>query len=682
MGLRKQILLLALVTLVLPWAGWEIVREMERVLRQSQVSSLKTIAHAAATHFHQAAADLPLYGQVVPPKVKSLQPPHYFAHSIDTQLTLDGYAEDWVELGLLDEEQVAATSYSDDSLSVSFAQQGESLFVLVQVNDSRRQFYSPVLGLDNSDHLRLDLDASLSGYSSLKIFSAAVGGVSVQGVSPSGALHTVHQVAGFWNEGSNSYTIEFKLPMAWVKGGIRFRSVDGELAIGARESPNLDLLPILIPSDELDAQLAVFAQRGLKLYLVYRQGWVVAEAGDINTRRPKRGINLWMEKLLRVLVGEQDYPLREDLPAGGRLLGAEFESAQLNNGAQSWFKRNGKSVARVVVPIGDGGRSPWLLAVDQSSESIESLANGVMGRLIFYFLIALALVLAVLLAYASLLSYRIRQLRAKTQSCVDPDGRISGSFDGDGFADEIGDLSRSYASLLERLRAYNKYLETLSGKLSHELRTPLAIVSTSLDNLSQQELTSECSTYLSRANEGAARLSSILRAMAEASRIEQTIHREEKEHADLVAFIRVVVASYRDAYTKISLSLNVPKVPVQVEFAPELMLQLLDKLMDNAAEFAGEGGKVNVSLEDKPSYLSLSVANNGPLLKESSLTNIFDSMVSERGGKKPSGNVHLGLGLYIVRLIAEFHNAEIKAYNDRDESLVVFELRFAKAVKV
>ena len=49
--------------------------------------------------------------------------------------------------------------------------------------------------------------------------------------------------------------------------------------------------------------------------------------------------------------------------------------------------------------------------------------------------------------------------------------------------DEIGDLSRSFASVLARLSEYASYQEKMASRLSHELRTPIAVVRSSLDNL-------------------------------------------------------------------------------------------------------------------------------------------------------------------------------------------------------
>ena len=57
---------------------------------------------------------------------------------------------------------------------------------------------------------------------------------------------------------------------------------------------------------------------------------------------------------------------------------------------------------------------------------------------------------------------------------------------------------------------------------------------------------------------------------------------------------------------------------------------------------------------------------------------LFNSMISVRSGSA-DGDPHLGLGLYIVRMIAEFHNGEIAARNLDDGSGVCFEVSFPTA---
>jgi two-component system sensor histidine kinase ChvG len=71
---------------------------------------------------------------------------------------------------------------------------------------------------------------------------------------------------------------------------------------------------------------------------------------------------------------------------------------------------------------------------------------------------------------------------------------------------------------------------------------------------------------------------------------------------------------------------------------------------------------------------TLTVSNHGPRLPEAMKDKLFESMVSVRSGKS-AAEPHLGLGLYIVRLIAEYHGGSVEALDREDGSGVVIRVR-------
>ena len=87
---------------------------------------------------------------------------------------------------------------------------------------------------------------------------------------------------------------------------------------------------------------------------------------------------------------------------------------------------------------------------------------------------------------------------------------------------------------------------------------------------------------------------------------------------------------------------------------------MLDKLVDNAGGFSVDGDTITISLASDDGFLRLGVANPGPPLPERMRYQMFDSMVSMRPARD---NKHLGLGLYVARLIAEGHGGKIDAEN-------------------
>jgi signal transduction histidine kinase len=77
-----------------------------------------------------------------------------------------------------------------------------------------------------------------------------------------------------------------------------------------------------------------------------------------------------------------------------------------------------------------------------------------------------------------------------------------------------------------------------------------------------------------------------------------------------------------------------------------------------------------VRLERVQGCYALQVTNDGPLIPQALMGRLFESLFEQRQGRddKP----HFGLGLYIVRLIAEFHGGTAVAANREDGSGVVF----------
>jgi signal transduction histidine kinase len=126
------------------------------------------------------------------------------------------------------------------------------------------------------------------------------------------------------------------------------------------------------------------------------------------------------------------------------------------------------------------GRSLILL---QSLDRILALSGNTLGSVISRSTLLIMGLMLVLLGYASWLSLRITRLQKAIDHSVDPEGRILAPLPPSRARDEIGDLSRRFSQMTERLEGYTRYLESFSRRLAHELKTPVAVVRSSLDNL-------------------------------------------------------------------------------------------------------------------------------------------------------------------------------------------------------
>ncbi len=329
-------------------------------------------------------------------------------------------------------------------------------------------------------------------------------------------------------------------------------------------------------------------------------------------------------------------------------------------------------------PIWVGDQVKGAVLVEETTNAVLAARNRAFERLFSIVLAALLISSVALTLYASRLSARIRSLRDEAEAANDAHGRDRGVVAGSKAGDEIGDLSRSFSSVLSRLAQYASYQESMASRLSHELRTPIAVVRSSLDNLKLSPLPDEARVYMERAQHGLERLSDILTRMTEATRLEQSLGDDDRQRFDIAAVVAGCVEGYRLAYKDRAFELVSAEGSIVVDGAPELIAQMLDKLVANAVEFGTAGTSVVLRIARDEATVRVSVENEGPLLPAAMHGRLFDSMVSVRPEQR-DGEPHLGLGLYIVRLIAETHRGRAVAENRADGRGVVVTVTFPRA---
>ncbi len=445
--------------------------------------------------------------------------------------------------------------------------------------------------------------------------------------------------------------------------------------------------PAASASEEVRIILAGLARAGLRIWVIDAKLHLVATAGDLEHKQKyssdaasfgplEKLVNSVLQPVFRRMFpppkGAAEEVIPNDVVFGGR----ELERAL--DGSPGLRRRAGAQSGGVILaafhPVWVGEKVVGAVVVEENTDAIVSLGDRAIQQLAAVTLIAFAAVALVLLLFASRLSWRLRKLRDEAENAIDSRGRIHGLVTGGSARDEIGDLSRAFSTMLERLAHYNAYLEKLAQRLSHELRTPIAVVRSSLDNVKLQAMPAGAGVYVARAESGLDRLETILTRMAEATRLEQAVRNEERAGFDAKEVLAGCVSGYVGAYKNCTFELTMNDAPVTLMGAPDLFAQMLDKLAANAADFAAAGTPVSISLQREGAEAFIQFSNSGPPLPAEIAERLFDSMISVR--KETSGeNPHLGLGLYIVRLIAEFHGGKAGAWNRADGSGVVFEIR-------
>jgi two-component system sensor histidine kinase ChvG len=418
--------------------------------------------------------------------------------------------------------------------------------------------------------------------------------------------------------------------------------------------------------DEIDAILLGLQRASSRIWVVDGRYQIIATAGSLRRATEVAAETPWWQPLVSHsfgwLIPRPTEDFAESQPEDVLATGSDVAAAlQGTPATRTRHTRDGRAVVLSAAhPIWSGDQVTGAVVTEETTNSVMSVKSAALEQLLLLTLAAFAGAGALLMGFATRLSLRIRRLRDEAESAIDARGRITRLTAGSGAADEIGDLSRSFSAVLERLAEHHAYLESMAGRLSHELRTPIAVVRSSLENLKLSG--DDAARYIERAEQGLARLGKILERMTEASRLEQSLRSVERGRYDLAAVVRGCVEGYRIAYPQATFELQLPAGALEVEGAPDLAAQLLDKLVENAVDFSRGAAPVRVALERVGAAAALTVSNQGPLLPDQMRTRLFESMISVRDAPG-SATPHLGLGLYVARLIAEFHGGSIAATN-------------------
>jgi dedicated sortase system histidine kinase len=717
-SLRLKLLFFSSFLLAIPWLGYQYVWEMETYLRIGQEQTMVGTARAVATALHERPAlfdSQSAYLTDVKPGTD------LYAHKITYPIQLDGKLDDWQDYqhlsiaygqqNLIDPIQ----NYQFDNLHFTHmvGQYDRFLYAMFDVTDNNVLLRtSNSLRVDKNDHLQIamtDQDGLFQRYIIAPIQSGWVNAyllkADLDSLQPE-RLET--KIQGHWRNTTSGYQLELRFPLAMISSKIAFAIVDVDdpqtrsiaHIMGTANPSQLDSLgTVLVPSPEIEKILKGLKYSNARVWVVDKHMRVLARSGNIQRSNGVQSSSLnnllgntdsnhqksgwgyieknWLLPLYYQILTKPPADFVDDLRDAFALQGQDISQA-LNGTPSSLWRLSSDNKAVIMSaahPIYINETVMGAVVVEQTTNGIRTLRNRALEQQFHYILLVILISTLALFLIASRISWRIRKLRNETESAIDQQGKIIGDIVPSNVRDEIGDLSRTFAHVLSRLSQYNTYLENMASRLSHELRTPVAIVNSSLDILLLEQQNPESKQYVDRAKQGITRLSKILTNMSEATRLEQAIQSSDHEIFDLEELLRGCVAGYRLAYATRTFDIQVSVSSLNFHGSPELFAQMLDKIITNAVEFSEENSTINLHMINSDSGYVLTITNQGDLLPENMQHQLLNSMVSVRQPQNTEQS-HLGLGLYIAKIIAQYHQGDIRIDNLKDKSGVVVTLLF------
>jgi signal transduction histidine kinase/HAMP domain-containing protein len=225
------------------------------------------------------------------------------------------------------------------------------------------------------------------------------------------------------------------------------------------------------------------------------------------------------------------------------------------------------------------------------------------------------------------------------------------------FAD-VTESKRQEQAILESDRRKDEFLATLA----HELRNPLAPIRLAAGIFGSPAASEAQKLRSQQIIERQVRhMALLLDDLFDISRITLGKLVLRKESLDLRAVVEAAVETVRAKIEakQHELVVHLPAGPILVQADPLRLEQILANLLNNAAKFTANGGRIRISATLDGETAFISVADNGLGIARENLKLIFErfAQIPTAGMQVNSG---LGIGLALARGLANLHGGDIR----------------------
>jgi two-component system sensor histidine kinase QseC len=233
--------------------------------------------------------------------------------------------------------------------------------------------------------------------------------------------------------------------------------------------------------------------------------------------------------------------------------------------------------------------------------------------------------------------------------------------------EEIRDVAVALNALLARLHDAFQTERRFTADAAHELRTPLAVIRAQSQLAQRLEDSSARSEALSGVVQGVDRATRLVSQLLTLARVDSAPAMEEYADVDFKAVIKDELETIRVHFPAASIHLNASLEPVHVQGLHELLAVLVRNLLENAVRYARDASSIDVSLVRTEEGVELRVEDDGPGIPADQMERVQERFVRLPGHESEGS----GLGLSIVRRIAELHAADVVLSNREPHGLCV-----------
>jgi PAS domain S-box-containing protein len=228
-------------------------------------------------------------------------------------------------------------------------------------------------------------------------------------------------------------------------------------------------------------------------------------------------------------------------------------------------------------------------------------------------------------------------------------------------ARDVTERKRLEATLRDAHRRKDEFI----AMLGHELRNPLAPIRNVAEVLRRTSGgNAEAERLCTMLERQVQQMTRLLDDLLDVSRITQGKIRFHRESVDIGAVVQRAVEASRPLVDsrRHKLRVTTPKSVVRVDGDAARLVQLLTNLLNNAAKYTPEGGRIDLRVARRDQVVEIRVCDNGTGIAPDVLPRIFD-LFMQADRTQPHSQEGLGIGLTLVRIIAEHHGGSVEVFS-------------------
>jgi two-component system CheB/CheR fusion protein len=234
--------------------------------------------------------------------------------------------------------------------------------------------------------------------------------------------------------------------------------------------------------------------------------------------------------------------------------------------------------------------------------------------------------------------------------------------------------SRKQAEL--KLREADRRKDEFIALLAHELRNPLAPITSGIEILKRRGVDRAVAERVTQTmSRQAAQLVRLIDDLLDVSRISSGRLQLRKSPAALDDIVRDAVAAVRPMIDRSNheLSVDAPHERIALDADAARLTQVLANLLNNAARYTPNGGKIEVRVRRDGGAAVVAVKDNGYGIPEKALPHVFEMFYQAADPR--SAQSGLGIGLALAKSLVEMHGGSIAATSEGVDRGSEFTLR-------